>query len=304
MALTVVGCGYTGRRLAERCRHKGEDVIALVRSSASREALDLLTIAAHRLNLDEAVDGGLPGRFTAGRRLVYMVPPSGQGAADERMARFVEALTAPPACFVYLSTTAVYGDRGGATVDEDARPAPSSDRGRRRLDAEHRALACGRETGVPVRILRVPGIYGPGRLPLERLRRGAPVLAPDPSRPGNRIHVDDLGRVILAALRYTGSGTIFNVGDGDPMDTGSFAQAVAREAGLPAPPTRSLAEMIEAAGPMGREFLSESRRLDTRRMREELGFTPRYGDPVAGIRASLDESGPWMPDPADRASAI
>lgn len=300
MALTVVGCGYTGRRLAERRRDKGEDVIALVRSSASREALDLLAIAAHRLDLDETVEGGLPGRFTSARRLVYMVPPSGPGAADERMSRFVEALTAPPACLVYLSTTAVYGDRGGATVDEETPPAPSSDRGRRRLDAERQLLAYGRDHDVRVRILRVPGIYGPGRLPLERIRRGAPVLAPDPSRPGNRIHVDDLGRAILAAARYDGTETIFNVGDGDPMDSGSFTRAVAREAGLAPPPTRSLAEMIDAASPMGREFLRESRRVETRRMGEVLGFRPRFTDPIAGIRASLDQSGPWMPDPSDR----
>ena len=106
--------------------------------------------------------------------------------------------------------------------------------------------------------------------------------------------ISERARVLLKTLVEC------HIRDGHPVGSSTLA----REAGLPAPPTRSLAEMIEAAGPMGREFLSESRRLDIRRMREELGFTPRYGDPVAGIRASLDESGPWMPDPADRASAI
>lgn len=289
MTCTIVGCGYTGRRLAARCRREGEDVIALVRSGASREALEPLGVRAHRLDLDAPIEGGLPAAFTAGRRVFYMVPPDGEGAEDRRIARFLDALRGPPAVLVYLSTSGVYGDRHGETVDEETPAAPGSDRSRRRVDAEGRIRRWGAATGVAVRILRVPGIYGPGRLPVERLRRGAPALEPDPARPGNRIHVDDLVGACLAAGSYGGPLDVFNVGDGDDMDSGTFTQAVAREAGLPPPRTRSLAEMMAAASPMGREFLRESRRLDVRRMREVLGFEPRYTDPVAGIRAALAE---------------
>lgn len=291
MSYTIVGCGYTGARLAARCRRGGEDVIALVRTGASRDALEDQGIRTHRLNLDEAVEGGLPAGFTEDRRVIYMVPPGGPGGEDERMARFLAALTGRPRVVVYLSTSGVYGDHGGATVSEDTPPTPGADRSRRRLDAEKRVLRWGGDHGVAVRILRVPGIYGPGRLPLERIRRGEPSLAPDPARPGNRIHVDDLVGVCLAACDYGGPHEIFNVGDGDDTDTGTFNQILAREAGLAPPPTLSLAEMIARASPMGREFLSESRRLDVRRMREALGYEPRYPDPVAGIRACLDEEG-------------
>lgn len=289
MAYTIVGCGYTGRRLAARCRREGEDVIALVRSGASREALDRLGVTAHRLDLDEPVAGGLPPSFTEGRCLIYMVPPEGSGAEDGRLARFLDALGGRPRCLVYLSTSGVYGDRAGARVNEDTPPAPGSDRSRRRLDAETRARRWGDATGVPVRILRVPGIYGPGRLPVDRLRRGEPALAPDPGRPGNRIHVDDLVGVCLAACAYAGDRSVFNVGDGDATDAGTFSRMLAEAAGLPAPPTRTLAEMMAAASPMGREFLRESRRLDVRRMREELGYRPIYSDPRAGIEAALAE---------------
>ena len=289
MGVTVIGCGYTGQRLAARCRRRGRDVIALVRSSASRQTLDALGVAAYRLDLDEEVAGGLPASFTSDRQMIYMVPPGADGVTDDRMTRFLAAIRGRPRCLIYLSTTGVYGDTGGASVNEDTPPNPGSDRARRRLDAERQAIRWAHAADVAVRILRVPGIYGPGRLPLDRLSRGGPVVAPDPGRPGNRIHVDDLVRVSLAACNYAGPLEIFNVGDGDPTDAGSFNELLAREAGLAPPATRSLEEMLERASPMGREFLSESRRVDVSRMREALGFEPRYPDPLSGIRASLDE---------------
>lgn len=289
MGVTVIGCGYTGQRLAARCRRRGRDVIALVRSSASRQTLDAIGVAAYRLDLDEEIAGGLPASFTSDRQLIYMVPPGREGTTDDRMTRFLAAIRGRPRCLVYLSTTGVYGDTGGARVDEETPPNPGSDRSRRRLDAEGQALRWAHAADVPLRILRVPGIYGPGRLPLDRLSRGGPVLAPDPGRPGNRIHVDDLVRVSLAACDYDGPLEIFNVGDGDSTDAGTFNELLAREAGLPPPATRSLEEMMERASPMGREFLSESRRVDVSRMREALGFVPRYPDPLSGIRACLDE---------------
>ena len=289
MSYTIVGCGYTGARLAARCRRGGEDVIALVRTGASREALEDRGIRTHRLNLDEAVAGRLPAGFTGDRRVIYMVPPGGPGGQDERMTRFLTAMTGRPRVIVYLSTSGVYGDHRGATVNEDTPPAPGADRSRRRLDAERQVGHWGDEHGVTTRILRVPGIYGPGRLPLERIRRGEPSLAPDPARPGNRIHVDDLVGVCLAACDYAGPHRIFNVGDGDDTDTGTFNRILAREAGLAPPPALTLAEMMAKASPMGREFLSESRRLDVRRMREDLRYEPQYRNPVAGIRACLNE---------------
>jgi nucleoside-diphosphate-sugar epimerase len=165
---------------------------------------------------------------------------------------------------------------------------PSSDRGRRRAAAERIASEWCNTRGVRCVILRVPGIYGPGRLPLDRLRRGEPALRPEDSGPGNRIHVDDLVTACVAALERPVQG-IFNVTDGDHSSTTEFMQRTAALAGLPPPPLIALADARERISPGMLSFLVESRRVDNRRMREELGVEPRYASLDAGIAASLEE---------------
>ena len=139
-------------------------------------------------------------RIPAGVAVAYLAPPPGHGAADPRLERFLAALLpALPSVLVYMSTTGVYGDAGGATVDETSLAAPTNDRSRRRLAAERATAAWCGDRGVRSVVLRVPGIYGPHRLPLERLGRGEPALRPEDCGPGNRIHVDDLVSVCIAA---------------------------------------------------------------------------------------------------------
>jgi len=134
----------------------------------------------------------------------------------------------------------------------------------------------------------VPGIYGPGRLPLDRLRRGDPAIRPEDAGPGNRIHVDDLVTACVAALERPVRG-IFNVTDGDHASATEFAQRTAALAGLAPPPLIALAEAQGRISPGMLSFLVESRRVDNRRMREELGVEPRYARLDAGIVASLAE---------------
>lgn len=290
MKITVVGCGYTGGRLARRVRDEGHDVLALVRTPRSLDALRADLIPALAVDFDET--GGysaLTQETVAQRRVVYMIPPPSTGDSDPRAGRFLDSLVDTPRCLVYLSSSAVYGDRAGAIVDESAEPTPATSRGRRRLDAERSFLAWGEARGAPVRVLRVPGIYGPGRLPLERLAAGAFVPQEGETQPGNRIHVDDLVDVCIAALVYEGPHQIFNVGDGNHASMAVYFQRVAALAGLPAPREVPMATLLRRASPMMRSFLSESRRLDTQRMRRELLFTPRYSDLDEGITASLAE---------------
>jgi nucleoside-diphosphate-sugar epimerase len=189
---------------------------------------------------------------------------------------------------LYVSTTGVYGDTGGEVVTEASPVMPSSDRGRRRAAAEQIASEWCSTRGVRCVILRVPGIYGPGRLPLDRLRRGEPALRPVDSGPGNRIHVDDLVTACVAALERPVQG-IFNVTDGDHSSTTVFMQRTAALAGLPPPQLIAFAEARERISPGMLSFLVESRRVDNRRMREELGVEPRYASLDAGIAASLEE---------------
>lgn len=289
MNVAIVGAGYTGTRLARVCLRQGADVIAMTR--ASQRQAELTALGARCVSLDLDSDGpaaALSGM--AGRDVFYMVPPSDVGDRDPRMGRFLAALAAEPSCLVYLSTTAVYGDCGGQRVDERSPAEPASDRGRRRLDAERLALDWGSAHGVPVRVLRVPGIYGPGRLPLARLAAGTSVARDEPSpRPGNRIHVDDLVGVCLAASAYRGAHRVFNVGDGNHASMGEYFRRVAAIAGLPAPEELDMETLLARSSPMMRSFLQESRRLDTGLMRSELGYTPLYQDLDQGIEASLRE---------------
>jgi len=293
MKVAIAGAGYTGVRLAQLCRRQGLDVFAMTRSPGQQAKLAALGVSCELLDLDAVPAPALPVAALAGWSVVYMVPPPDSGATDLRMARFLAALAAqsgPPDNLVYLSTSAVYGDCHGRSADETTATRPASDRGRRRLDAEQQVLDWGQSHDVPVRILRVPGIYGPGRLPLARLAAGATVARDNGNpRPGNRIHVDDLCGACLAALTYTGDHQVFNVGDGNHASMGEYFRRVAALAGLPPPDEQDMETLLERSSPMMRGFLQESRRLDTTLMIEELGFQPRYRSLDAGILASLGE---------------
>ena len=285
----IVGCGYTGVRLARRRVSEGP-LLALVRRQAS--AADLLRqgIPALALDFDQetpAVPWYPPSDLGA---VVYLAPPSGRGVEDLRLERFLKSLgAARPEAFVYISTTGVYGDTGGAPVDEDSPTAPREDRSRQRLDAERRVTQWCLDRTVRCVVFRVPAIYGPHRLPLDRLRCGEPVLRAEDSGPGNRIHVDDLVGACQVALGRPVAG-VFNLTDGLPESMAAFTARVARLAGLPAPSEVTWAEAQEILSPGLLSFLRESRQVTSHR-RRELGWTPRYADPGAGIRASLAEMG-------------
>jgi nucleoside-diphosphate-sugar epimerase len=282
----IAGCGYTGRRLAARLRPAWK-VAALARSAAAATELGRSGIAS----LEADLDAGLPRSALAGAAegaaIAYLVPPRETTHGDARLEHFLAALgEARPQALLYLSTTGVYGDTGGTTVDEDSPLAPANERSRRRVAAEAVTLDWCARRGVRRVVLRVPGIYGPGRLPLERLRRGEPALRPEDAGPGNRIHVDDLVTACVAALERPVSG-VFNVGDGDPASTTTFLQRTAALAGLPPPPLVALADAEGRIGAGMLAYLRESRRVDIRRMRDVLGVEPRYAHLDDGIVASL-----------------
>jgi nucleoside-diphosphate-sugar epimerase len=191
--------------------------------------------------------------------------------------------------FVYISTTGVYGDAAGGLVDETTPVAPGTDRARRRVAAEGAAQSWCAAHGVRCVILRVPGIYGPQRLPLERLQRREPALRPEDAGPGNRIHVDDLVAAILLCCDSAAATGIYNVTDGDHSSSTQYLQLAAAAAGLAPPPLVSMAEARERIPAGMLSFLLESRRVDNRRLRQELGLQLRYPTLAAGVRASLDE---------------
>ena len=287
-ACLIAGCGYVGRRLATRMRPAWQ-VAALARSPVTVETLRADGIDAREVDLDA---GQLPPDIASaahGAAVAYLAPPPDTGTTDPRIERFLAALgRSRPAVLLYMSTTGVYGDKAGAPVDETSPVAPGNDRSLRRVAAEQAVRGWCGARGVRWVVLRVPGIYGPDRLPLERLQRGEPALRLEDSGPANRIHVDDLVSACLAAIERPVHG-IFNVGDGDHASTAVLLQSTAEQAGLPPPQLVSLAEAHGRISPGMLAYLVESRRVETRRMREELGVVPRYPTVASGVAASLAE---------------
>jgi nucleoside-diphosphate-sugar epimerase len=289
-AVLIIGCGDIGRRVALALQPT--PVAGVVSTTASATRLQVLGIEAIQLDLDRALS---PRQLTAGgREVFYFAPPPGQGEYDARVARVCEVLQHDnlPTRLVYISTSAVYGDCGGAWIDEDAPLRPGTARGRRRLDAERQWLSWSGRTGVPVVILRVPGIYAHDRLPIKRLREGVPVLAEADSPFTNRIHADDLARVCIAAMRRGQPGAAYNVSDGRPTTMTDYFNRVADCLGLPRPPVVDRAAAGQVLSPSMLSFLEESKRLDNRRMREQLGVDLMYPDLGAGLAAS----GPFKAD--------
>jgi nucleoside-diphosphate-sugar epimerase len=286
----IVGCGDIGRRVAALEQAEGRVVWGLVQSVRSAQSLAALGIHPLRVDLDDP--STLKDLRTADTRIYYFAPPPSSGVEDPRMEAFIASLdpAAPPEVVVLISTTGVYGDCAGAWVAEDWPSAPQADRAKRRLHAETTLRACGQARRVPVVILRVPGIYGPGRLPVARLRQGLPVLREEESPYSNRIHAEDLARACLAAAIRGRPDGIYNICDGHPSTMTDYFNRVADALGLPRPPAIGLAEARSRMSAGMLSYLEESRRLDNRRMREELGVLPRYPDLATGLAACIEES--------------
>jgi nucleoside-diphosphate-sugar epimerase len=288
--VAIAGCGYVGQRLAHRLAAAGVPVLAGSRAPEALRPLLPPGARAFRLDLDRGL--GLHV-LAAADRVVAAFPPPRKGHSDPRSARLAAALAAGRAArAVYLSTTGVYGDRGGAVVSETDAVAPGTERARRRLDAEARWRRLGRGGRCRVSILRVAGIYGPGRLPVAAVREGtaARVAWPE-TRYTNTVHVDDLVTLILRVLERGRPNRVYHACDGVDRVQGALQEAVAAALGveLPAPldPERAEREL----SPMRLSFLAESRLCANGRATAELGWAPAYADLAEGVRASLVEAG-------------
>jgi nucleoside-diphosphate-sugar epimerase len=289
-AVLIIGCGDVGRRVAAGERAAGESVTALARSAPGAARLNALGLQVVRGDLDHPETlGGLPTRAA---RVYYFAPPPSSGTTDPRLRHFLAAIApaALPARIVLISTSGVYGDCHGEWVTEERPPCPDADRARRRLDAEQELRRWGERQGVAVVILRVPGIYGPGRLPEKRLRAREPVLREVESPWSNRVHVDDLARACLAAAERGRPGAVYNISDGHPTTMTDYFNHVADALGLERPPQITLAQARASLSEGMLSYLAESKRLDNRRMRTELGVEPLYPDLGQGLAACMTEA--------------
>jgi len=283
----IIGCGYTGERVAKRCLEAGAEVHGVVRSEEQADSLRQLGVHVHQVDFDQlmmkqclALEDGL---------VFYCMPPPGSGVHDDpRMMTFIKCLGKQrPQAIVYLSTTGVYGDCRGAWVTESSLPAPLSPRASRRLAAENRLKMLYDELGISITILRVAAIYGPGRLPVETVREGRPVLNENEAPYSNRIHVDDLAQVCIAAGLRAHGWQVYNVSDGHPETMTRFFNRIADLSGLQRPQTLSWGEAQSSLPPGMLDFLKESKRVDNLNMLHELDIELQYPDLESGLRASL-----------------
>jgi nucleoside-diphosphate-sugar epimerase len=189
---------------------------------------------------------------------------------------------------VYLSTLGVYGDRQGDWVDEDAAPLPTSDRTRKRLAAERVWQDFGRRRRIPVAILRLAGIYGPGRNALTQVARGDARRILKPGQIFNRIHVDDIAQAIDAAFARKASG-IFNVADDEPSTTSDPLVFAAKLLGVPPPPEIAYDDAAPTMSPLAKSFWQECRRVKNDKLKRELGVTLRYPTYREGLRALFEQ---------------
>ncbi len=285
LRVLIVGHGDVGARVARLLAPRVR-VLALTREAARAPALRAPGVQPLVGDLDAAASlRRLAGLAT---HVVHLAPPPAEGEGDPRTKALLRALArrSAPVALVYGSTSGVYGDCAGALVDENRALRPQTARARRRVAAESQVRAFGRALGVRASVLRIPGIYAPDRVggtPRERLLRGTPVLAPEDDVFTNHIHADDLARACVAALWRGKPQRVVHASDDSQLRMGDYFDLAADLYGLPRPPRTSRAEAQAQLPPALLSFMSESRRLDNRRLKRELRLRLRHATPATGL---------------------
>jgi nucleoside-diphosphate-sugar epimerase len=284
--LLVFGFGYSARALSVRLQAKGWQVAGTIRRPAERARLEALGVTpvgvGNQRDLQRAVDEA--------DGLLVTAPPDAEGCPGLRT--LVPALAragAFPDWIGYLSTTGVYGDRGGGWVTEQSRLAAQSLEGARRVGAERDWLEVGRGMGLTVTVFRLPGIYGPGRSALDRVRAGEARRIAAPGQVFSRLHVDDLAAGLEASIARPRAGGVYNLCDDEPCSNNAVYAYAAELLGLPPPPEIGL----EAArqSPRAARFYAESKRVSNARAKAELGWRPAYPSYREGLISNLASGG-------------
>lgn len=227
--------------------------------------------------------------------VLHFAPPPERGTVDARTRHLIAALArgeSLPQRLIYISTSGVYGDCGGARIDETRPLRPATARALRRVDAERQLRRFGSRHGVCVSILRAPGIYAADRLPIARLQQGVSALRAEDDVFTNHIHADDLAMLTCAALRYGRANRCYNASDDSEMKMGDYFDLVADRFGFPRAARIPRSEARTQLSPLLLSFMSESRRLDNRRIRQELQAQLRYPQVADGVNAAWHERNP------------
>lgn len=289
-SILIVGCGDVALRTIPLLIN-GYRVFALVRDPAKCSVIRALGVTPVLGDLDDRTT--LTRIAGLAETVLHFAPPPNSGTRDTRTYNLLSALSQrkgrrsfPPKRLVYISTSGVYGDCGGAWVSETHPVKATSPRSQRRVDAEIQIREWARRNHVHASILRVPGIYALDRLPLGRIQQGMPGFIPSEDGYTNHIHANDLGRICVAALRYGKPCRVYHASDDSHLKMGEYFDIVADAFGLPRVPRVSRAEAQLVLSPMMLSFMNESRRLINDRMKRELKVKLCY-PAVANLLATV-----------------
>lgn len=291
MRLFVFGFGYSARAVVQRMRPRLDAAWGTTREpSAAPDVRELKLLHFDGRKHSAAVASALADAD----HVLVSAPPDMQG--DPALAQHhAELAAARPRSLVYLSTVGVYGDHGGGWVDETSECRPVSKRSVERLEAEAEWVRFGDEVGTPVAIVRLGGIYGPGRGPFEKIRSGTARRILKPGQVFNRIHVEDIAAIVDAAFERRASG-VFNGVDDEPAPPEDVLSHAAKLLGVLPPP--AIPFDTAALSPMARSFYGENKRVRNDRMKRELGVRlacPTYREGLAAILAAEAAPSPKAP---------
>ncbi|MFN3583798.1 SDR family oxidoreductase [Phenylobacterium sp.] len=284
MRLFVFGYGFSGQALARRLKARGWDVAASFRRDPDRLTAD----GVEAVPVDDRA--ALADALARSQAVLVTAPPDERGCPGlETLVPALAAGGAFPDWMGYLSTTGVYGDRRGRWVTERSRLAAQSVEGARRVSAERDWLEVGRGMGLTVTVFRLPGIYGPGRSALDRLREGKARRIVAPGQVFSRIHVDDLAAGLDASIARPRAGGIYNLCDDEPAANSDVVAYAAGLLGMAPPPEISLEEA--RLPPSAMRFYAESKRVSNALAKAELGWRPAYPTYREGLKAILAAGG-------------
>jgi nucleoside-diphosphate-sugar epimerase len=288
--LICFGFGYCAEHFVEAFGQKFERIFGTVRGAERAAILNADDVGRFQALVfsGAASTPALDVAIAAADYALISVPPDETG--DPVLAACGSALAQASRLrsVVYLSTVGVYGDSGGAWVDEETPPKPGSARGRQRLKAERDWRDFGARRGVAVAVLRLAGIYGPGQNALVQIARGKARRIVKPGQIFNRIHVGDIAQAIDAAFARGANG-IFNVADDEPTPPGDPIAFAAELMGTVLPPEVAFEDAAPAMTPMALSFWQECRRVRNDRLKTELGVALRYPTYRQGLRTLFEE---------------
>ena len=280
LSLLVFGGGWLGQAAAREAVRRGGRAIVTSRDAGTRAALTAAGFTA----VDPADHDALTAAVAGSSAVLVTTPPEASGCPGlKALSPAITASRSWPDWIGYVSSTAVYGDRGGGWAFEDSALNAATLEGARRVRAERDWLDAGQGMGLTVQLFRLPALYGPGRSPVDRLRDGTARLVRKPGQVFNRIHVEDAVSGLFASMARPRPGAAYILCDDEPAAADVVIEGAARRLGLPLPPEVDLDD--PSVSDAMRRFYLDSKRLSNARAKAELGWRPRYPTWREGLEA-------------------